>query len=226
MDNEIIAACLLLGSLLGALLSYYMGERYLQTYVVLCYITANIITAKVGTFFGVDVTPGTFLFSAIFLSTDMLAERYGKKSALQAVYLSFFATVMFILMTQAILLYEPAIFANETSDALNLIFASSPRIFIASLLAYICWQYVDVYIYDYLHKRSGENLLWLRNNVSTFISSLGSTFFFFFLAFYNTPAPWLEMFAAAASIYWLVAILDTAFIYLSKVIKPLDIRNK
>ena len=226
MSNELCALIILVTSLSGVLISYKLGANYLKTYVVLCYLTANILTTKIGSFFGLETTPGTFLFSAIFLSTDMLAERYGKKVALEAVYLSFFAMILFIVITQLNLLFTPVEFAQPVSDALNVIFAASPRIFLASLAAYVIWQFVDVHIYERLHKKTGEPFLWFRNNVSTFIGSFGSTFSFFFLAFAGTGANWIEMFIASISVYWLIALLDTGLIYASKRITPLDIKSK
>ncbi len=209
-------------SLLGVIGSYKLGANYLKTYIVLCYITANIIVPKIGVFFGLEMAPGVFLFSAIFLGTDMLAERYGKKVALEAVYLSFFAMIGFIILTQLSLLFTPVDFARPSAQALDLIFNGSPRIFLASLCAYIIWQYIDVLIYERLHTKTGEGFLWLRNNVSTLISSLGSTSCFFFLAFAGTGAHWMELALSGVSVYWVVALLDTALIYLSKRIKPLD----
>lgn len=225
LSNEIYALIILCVSFFGVVLSYKLGATYVKVYVVLCYITANILTPKIGNFYGFDTTPGTFLFSAIFLSTDMLAERYGRKTALDAVHLSFFAMIAFIIITQLNLLFQPVGFAQPVSDALDVIFSASPRIFMASLVAYVIWQYVDVHIYDKIHRMSGEKLLWLRNNVSTLIGSLGSTFTFFFLAFYGTEAKWMEMFMASISVYWILALLDTAIIYVSKRITPLDVKK-
>lgn len=224
MTNEFYAVLIILISLSGTLLSFKLGANYLKAYIVMCYLAANILTVKIGNFFGLDMTPGTFLFSAIFLSTDMLAEKYGKKTALEAVYISFCAMIGFIIITQVNLMFTAVEFAQPASDALDTVFSASPRIFLASLTAYIVWQYVDVLIYERVHKKTGEKYLWLRNNISTLIGSFGSTFSFFFLAFYGTGADWIEMAIAGISIYWIIAILDTLIIYISKSIKPLDMK--
>jgi uncharacterized integral membrane protein (TIGR00697 family) len=43
---------------------------------------------------------------------------------------------------------------------------------LASMIAYLTAQFIDVHIFHYLKEKTGEKKLWLRNNVSTIISQL------------------------------------------------------
>ena len=43
---------------------------------------------------------------------------------------------------------------------------------LASMIAYLSAQFIDVNIFHYLKSKTGDKKLWLRNNVSTFISQL------------------------------------------------------
>ena len=43
---------------------------------------------------------------------------------------------------------------------------------LASMIAYLTAQFIDVNIFHYLKKKTGNKKMWLRNNVSTLISQL------------------------------------------------------
>ncbi len=222
MSNEIIAISLLIGSLCGTVLFYYLGRMYLTGFIIVSVLTANIVAAKVITVFGLQITPGAFMFSSIFLATDMMAEKYGEKHAKQAVMVSFTTMCLFLFLTQMTVLLTPANFAQDFSNMLNGVLDSSPRIFISSLLAYLIWNRIDISIFSFLHRKLEGRHLWLRNNTSTMITACGSVFTFFFLAYAGTGANWVQLASVGAVIYWMAAALDTPFIYLSKIIKPID----
>ena len=46
------------------------------------------------------------------------------------------------------------------------------RFFIASMIAYLVSQYFDVWIYSRIKRLTKNRFLWLRNNLSTILSSL------------------------------------------------------
>ncbi len=97
---------------------------------------------------------------------------------------------------------------------------------IASPIAYLIWQLWDVWVYDKIRQKTGGKMLWLRNNASTFTTQVGSTFTFFFFAFYGVNDAWVEIATVTIIFYWIIASLDTTFIYLSKRITPLDIKTE
>lgn len=223
--NEIAFALLVIVSMCTALIAYKLGKVWLCSFIALCLILANITGPKVIEVFGFAITAGTPIFAALVFGTDMLAERYGKKAAQQAVFIGFMGMAFFIVLSQIVLMMTPLPFAEVQGTAIDTIYSSSLRMMIASPVAYLIWQSFDVWLYDKIHQKTGEKMLWLRNNASTFTTMAGSTLTFFFLAFYGVNDAWLEIAIVTIVFYWLIASLDTVFIYLSKIIKPLDIKE-
>ena len=101
------------------------------------------------------------------------------------------------------------------------------RFFIASMIAYLISQYFDVWIYSTIKNLTMNRFLWLRNNLSTILSSLIDNTVFSILAWIIlNPNP--ETFYNVIMIYILgtyilrifIAFIDTPFMYLSKIFLP------
>jgi uncharacterized integral membrane protein (TIGR00697 family) len=87
------------------------------------------------------------------------------------------------------------------------------------MVAYLVAQNLDVLLYDWLKKITNSKHLWLRNNGSTFVSQLVDSIIFTTIAFAGIyPLTQLIIFTYLIKI--IVAVLDTPFIYLTKIIKP------
>jgi uncharacterized integral membrane protein (TIGR00697 family) len=173
--------------------------------------------------FGLSTTAGNVLYASTFLVTDILSEKYGKKDAKRAVQYSFSIMLLWLLGTQLILQFTPN--ANDyINDSLKVVFGLVPRITIASLIGFICSQNIDVFLYHFIWKKTGDNKskLWLRNNGSTLISQAIDTVIFTFLAFWGTY-PTNVFFSILITTYLfkaLVAVIDTPFIYIARKINP------
>ena len=118
--------------------------------------------------------------------------------------------------------------ANDwAQESLENIFTPMSRFFIASMIAYLVSQYFDVWIYSIIKNFTSNKYLWLRNNISTLISSLLDNTVFSILAWIIlNPNP--ETFYNVLMIYILgtytlrifIALIDTPIIYLSKKFLP------
>ena len=118
--------------------------------------------------------------------------------------------------------------ANDwAQDSLENIFTPMSRFFIASMIAYLVSQYFDVWIYSTIKNLTMNRFLWLRNNLSTILSSLIDNTVFSILAWIIlNPNP--ETFYNVIMIYILgtyilrifIDFIDTPFIYLSKIFIP------
>ena len=224
MPNEllfVISVLVYLGSVL--LLYRLFGKNGLFAFAIFGTLLGNIAVCKCVDLFGLSTTAGNVLYASTFLVTDILSEKYGKKEARNAVLYSFSVMLLWLLGTQLILFFTPN--ANDYVDeSLRTVFGLVPRITIASLTGFICSQNIDVFLYHFIWKKTGEDRskLWLRNNGSTLISQAVDTVLFTFLAFWGTyPA---EVFFSILITTYLfkavVAIVDTPFIYLARKITP------
>lgn len=224
MSNElifIITVLIYLGSVL--LLYKFFGKNGLFAFAIFGTLLGNIAVCKCIDLFGLSTTAGNVLYASTFLVTDILSEKYGKKEAHKAVMYSFSVMLLWLLGTQLILLFTPN--SNDyINESLKVVFGLVPRITIASLVGFICSQNIDVVLYHFIWKKTGDNKskLWLRNNGSTLISQLIDTVIFAFLAFFGTYPTnvFISILVTTYLFKAIVALADTPFIYIARKIKP------
>ena len=172
---------------------------------------------------------GTILFASTFLCTDILSEYYGKEKARKNVligFCSFFLMTILMLVTIGIQPAEDE-WVSMVQESLAILFTPMTSIFVASMIAYLISQYFDIWFFSYLKTISSNKLLWLRNNVSTAVSSLiDNTIFSIFAWIILNPNPFPlsdVIMTFILGVYLLrvfIAILDTPFIYLAKYFIP------
>jgi uncharacterized integral membrane protein (TIGR00697 family) len=189
-------------------------------------VLANIFVVKQITLFGVAATGGNSLYGAIFLATDLLNEYWGEKEARRAVWFGWASAFMFLVATQAFLVFNPSD-VDFAHDAMAGLFSLTPRIVVASLIAYLVSQTHDVISYQMWKRRTAGRHLWLRNNASTWVSQLIDSSLFASIAFLGV-FPGMVVLQIIVTTYLLkviVAALDTPFLYLSKKVLPPELRD-
>ena len=201
----------------------YLGALFITSLVV-----SNLIFQKFFywkpfgdvTIFGAplfEISVGVLPYPLTFLITDLISEIFGKKKANQIVTAGIFASIfsMGIILLSDI---APAIPGSPVNDELfSQVFALSPIAVLASMLAYLCAQYVDIAIYHFWKRLTNGRYLWLRNNFSTFSSQIIDTTTVVGLLCVFGVIPWdlfkgLVISGVAFKIF--IALLDTPLLYL------------
>lgn len=164
-----------------------------------------------------ELSVGILPYPITFLITDIISEIFGKKSANQVViagiFASFFSIGILLVASEV-----PAISTSPVGDAtFHKVFAMSPLAVLASMIAYLSAQFVDIRIYHFWKTLTKGKHLWLRNNFSTFASQIiDSTTVILLLCVFGL-LPW-EIFwgLVVSSVLFkiLVAAFDTPFLYL------------
>ncbi|MDC1471737.1 queuosine precursor transporter, partial [Flavobacteriaceae bacterium] len=88
---------------------------------------------------------------------------------------------------------------------------------LASMLAYLFAQFIDIQIYHYWKQLTKGNHLWLRNNCSTFLSQFIDTATVLLLLCLFGEIEWnlfLGLLIAGVAFKVIIAALDTPFLYL------------
>lgn len=224
MINEILWFVLLFLNFGFVLLAYKLfGKNGLYAWVALVVILANIQVLKTIEIFSLVTAMGTILYSSLYLVTDILNEKYGKKDARKLVFIGFF-----ILMAMTIIMQITLYFIPHDSDILSphisAIFSLMPRIAFASLTAYLISQLYDVWLFALIKKKMEGKKLWLRNNISTISSQILDNVIFTSIAFIGVFefSIIIQIFIVSMIMKIIVAALDTPFIYLARKIKPYD----
>ena len=200
---------------------------YLAALFITSLVVSNLIFQKFffwypfqGEVFGIrlfELSVGILPYPLTFLITDLISEIYGKIAANRVVTAGIFASFF----SMGILLladYVPAIENSPVDDVtFEKVFSLSPLAVLASMIAYLIAQFVDIRIYHFWKKLTKGRLLWLRNNFSTFASQFLDTFSVIMLLSIFGILPWDLFFGLVLSGFIfkiIVAALDTPLLYL------------
>ena len=123
---------------------------------------------------------GVLPYPLTFLCTDFISELYGKKRANTVVWVGLLLNVwvIFILWIGGILPPRPELLENglpaleDPSRVFFQIRKWTVSATIASMIAYLTAQFVDVHIFHLIRKRTRGKMLWLSNNGSTLTSQM------------------------------------------------------
>lgn len=164
-----------------------------------------------------EISVGVLPYPITFLITDLISEIFGQKKANQVVTAGIFASFfsMGIILVSDL---APAIPASPVDDTLfRKVFSLSPLAVLASMIAYLCAQYVDIAIYHFWKRITKGRMLWLRNNFSTFSSQFIDTFTVVGLLCLFGVLPWDLFYGLVVSGFLFkvfIAALDTPLLYL------------
>lgn len=163
-----------------------------------------------------EISVGILPYPITFLITDLISEIYGKRKANEVVTVGIFAS-LFSMGIILIANYVPAIPSSPINDeTFTKVFALSPIAVLASMIAYLFAQYIDVAIYHFWKKITKGKHLWLRNNFSTFLSQFIDTFTVVGLLCVFQILPW-SMFSGLVISGFIfkiiIAFIDTPFLY-------------
>jgi uncharacterized integral membrane protein (TIGR00697 family) len=148
--------------------------------VLLC---ANVIgaakVAKVGPFtFGA----GVLFFPISYIFGDVLTEVYGYARARKVVWAGFGALGFASLMSWSILAFPPAP-GWPHQAAYETVFRATPRIVLASLVAYFGGEFCNSYVLAKMKLVTEGRLLWTRTIGSTIVGEAVDSAIFYPLAF-------------------------------------------
>lgn len=219
MENIIISAIYLILSFAITIFCYKKYGKYgLYIWMSVLVIICNIQTTKISELFGLTISLGNISYGALFLTTDILTEKYGKNSTYNATKISFMTMAIFALLMYIFLQYKPSKI-DFSQDALVTIFSYVPRVTAGSLLAYYISQRCDAFLYSKL--KAKYNKVWISNNVSTMISQIVDTLIFVTIAFVGIMnyTEIIDLIITMILFKWVIALLDTPFMILVAKIK-------
>lgn len=174
-----------------------------------------------------NLTAGVLLWPVVFVMTDIINEYYGMRGVRFLSYLtvalisfSFFAAYGAIHLAPADwwVGVNADIGIPDTQKAYAQIFGQGMWIIVASIIAFLVGQVLDVYIFHRIKEKTGERMIWLRATGSTLISQLIDSLVVIVIAFkLGQDWSWAKVIAIALVGYsykFVVAILTTPVIYL------------
>lgn len=153
---------------------------FLVVFHLVIIASSNYLVQIPFTLFGFHTTWGAFTFPFIFLATDLTVRIFGAKMArsiiffvmLPALAVSYFLSVIF---------FEGQYQGFSQLGEFNLFVA---RIAIASFMAYLLGQILDVHVFNRLRPLKQW---WVAPTCSTLFGNAIDTLAFFAIAFYHSP---------------------------------------
>ena len=200
---------------------------YLAALFITSLVVSNLIFQKFFFWYPFDFTingiklfelsVGILPYPITFLVTDLISEIYGQKKATQVVVAGIFAS-FFSLLIILVSNYVPALDSSQINDqTFSEVFSLSGLAVLASMLAYLFAQFIDIKIYHFWKKLTKGKMLWLRNNFSTFSSQFIDTFTVITLLCFFEVLSWdsfVGLVVSGVVFKILIAFLDTPLLYL------------
>ncbi|NAS29354.1 queuosine precursor transporter [Flavobacteriaceae bacterium R38] len=164
-----------------------------------------------------EISVGLLPYPITFLITDLISEIFGKQKANQIVIAGIFASFFslgIIYVSKAV----PATSWSSLDDGtFVLAFGNAPLAVLASMLAYLSAQFIDIHVYHFWKNLTKGKHLWLRNNFSTFSSQIIDTLTVLLLLCSFGIIDWsrfLGLLVSGVLFKIFIAALDTPLLYL------------
>ncbi|MHB8598514.1 MAG: queuosine precursor transporter [Ktedonobacteraceae bacterium] len=171
---------------------------------VTCLLTANIIAVKFILLLGFLVPAGVIVFPLSYLFGDILTEVYGYGAARQVIWLGFACNLLAVI---AIFIggLAPAAPIWHGQSAYNTILGFTPRLLLASFIAYLIGEFANAFILAKLKIATKGHWLWTRTIGSTLVGEGLDTLIFVTIAFWGIIPP--QMMLTAILTQWIFKVL-------------------
>jgi len=131
-------------------------------------LTANIIAVKLIDVYGFVLTAGIIIFPVSYIFGDVLTEVYGYNKARLVIWLGFFCNLLMVIAIMVAIKLPAAGFWNN-QEAFSVILGFTPRLLLASFMAYLVGEFANSYILAKLKIRTKGKHLWVRTIGSTIV---------------------------------------------------------
>jgi uncharacterized integral membrane protein (TIGR00697 family) len=147
-------------------------------------IVAELIGGKLIDVGAAVMSIGILPWPIVFVTTDLINEYFGEKGVrkLSIITAALIAYTFFILYF-AMKIPSTGI-SSVSTEQFNAVFGQSQLIIVGSIIAFLASQLIDVTIFHFVKKRTGNKMIWLRSTGSTAISQFFDSFIVLGIAFW------------------------------------------
>ena len=160
-----------------------MGKAYLYAVMTINLILVPIFGQKIITIYGIETNGGNTFYATAILCFAMIIEKYGRQEFMPAIALVIFSVGSYIALS-FLSTYIPAINV-DTGNLIAEVFHFTPKIMLASLVAFAATSTFFVLFYD-IYKNKFEKYLVFNLITCVVIVQAIDSLIFFFIAFYGT----------------------------------------
>jgi queuosine precursor transporter len=145
-------------------------------------LISNIASTKIVSLWRFSFDAGTLLFPLSYIFGDILTEVYGYKKSRKVIWTGFFCAAL-MSVTLIIVGYLPAASGWNYSEAYNQILGFTPRLVMASLIAYFAGEFSNSYLLAKMKILTKGRWLWTRTIGSTLVGEGIDSLLFCLVAF-------------------------------------------
>jgi uncharacterized integral membrane protein (TIGR00697 family) len=153
------------------------------------FITNAIVAEMIG---GKLIQIGPYVMSIgilpwpiVFLTTDLINEYFGENGVRKLSFITAgLIAYAFILLLMAMNISAAVGISPVNDEEFNAVFGQSMWIIIGSIIAFLVSQLMDVTVFTYFKKRTGDRKIWLRTTGSTIVSQFVDSFIVLGIAFW------------------------------------------
>ncbi len=181
-------------------------------------ILGEVIGGKLLSIGPFTMSMGILPWPIVFLMTDIINEFFGKEGVKKLTWLTTgLIAYLFVMLFIGQRLNASPI-SPISNEQFSAVFGQTSWLIIASLIAFLASQFIDVTIFWLLREKTGRKMIWLRSTGSTVISQLVDTFIVAGIGFYLPGKLNFNDFINTASTGYafklIIAVSLTPFIYL------------
>lgn len=158
-------------------------------------LICNVASTKFLVFGPFTFDGGTLLFPLSYIFGDILTEVYGYRKSRRVIWIGFFSAGVMAVTFQIVGALPPAP-GWDLQDAYMSILGMTPRIVVASLIAYFAGEFSNSYILAKMKIFTRGRWLWTRTIGSTLVGEGVDSLLFVLIAFWGVFP--LELVSAAA----------------------------
>ncbi len=156
-------------------------------------IISNLIAVKLVALGPLFIPAAIIIFPISYIFGDILTEVYGYARARQVIWIGFGCNLLAVIVIWLSIQLPPAPFwnigpwrdAQIAQQAYASIFGFTPRLLLASFIAYLLGEFLNSFVLAKMKVATGGRHLWLRTIGSTLVGQLADSGVFIFLAFYG-----------------------------------------
>lgn len=161
---------------------------------VVALVVSNIITSKqVLLPFNITMTGAVFIFPITYILSDLVSEVYGYRWSRLTCYFGFAANLFAALVFSAVI-QSPAPSYWQNQEAFQTVLGSTPRVLVASLLAFVIGDFVNDQIFARMKRKYPDSIKGFGSRAifSSLMGELVDSLVFLPLAFWGLmPVPTL-----------------------------------
>ena len=186
------------------------------------FITNAVVAELIG---GKLISIGPFVMSIgilpwpiVFLTTDLINDYFGEKGVKKLSFITAgLIAYAFVILLLAMNVPAATGISPVSDMQFKAVFGQSMWVIVGSIVAFMVSQLIDVSVFWYFKKRTGDSKIWLRTTGSTVVSQLFDSFIVLGIAFYLPGKIDFKTFISSALTGYvlklLIAILLTPLIY-------------